>query len=277
MPELPEVEIVTISLNKLIAGRKILIAKLLREKLADRETPLTFGKKLESATVTAVTRRGKHILFALNNDLTLITHLRMSGRFQLFSFEREDPKFTHAVFYLENDERLVFSDQRHFGFMQIVKTIELADTKGLKHLAPEPFTEEFSVGYLQKVLKTSSRRVKEFILDQTKVCGLGNIYAAEALFMSRVHPFTPANEVSTIKAKRLHKFIKEVMAESIAHGSTLKIDPENLETNYYGGGYEDHWRVYDRENEPCINCGTKITRQKQGGRSSYYCRKCQRK
>ena len=277
MPELPEVEIVTSSLNKLISDRKILFAELFREKLAHRETPSSFAKKLKNTRVKIVRRRGKHILFELDNDLTLITHLRMSGRFQLFSFEREDPKFTHAAFYLENEERLVFSDQRHFGFMQIVKTADLEITKELKNLAPEPFSDEFSIDYLRNTLKTSSRRVKEFILDQTKVCGLGNIYAAEALFLSRIHPMTPANKVSSVKAKRLHKFIKEVMAESIAHGSTLNIDPENLERNYYGGGYEDHWCVYDRENEPCINCENKIKRLKQGGRSSYYCPKCQRK
>jgi len=277
MPELPEVEIVTSSLNKLISGRKILFAELFREKLAHRETPASFAKKLENARVEEVYRRGKHILFNLDNDLTLITHLRMSGRFQLFSIDSEDPKFTHATFYLENDERLVFSDQRHFGFMQIVKTSNLKITKELKNLAPEPFSDEFSISYLRDVLKTSTRRVKEFILDQTKVCGLGNIYAAEALFLSRIHPMLPANKVSSLKAKRLHGFIKEVMAESIAHGSTLNIDPENLEKNYYGGGYEDHWRVYDREDDPCVNCKTKIKRLKQGGRSSYYCPKCQRK
>ena len=277
MPELPEVEIVTSALNTLINGRRILFAELLREKLAHRETPVTFAKKLENTTVKLVRRRGKHILFELDNGQTLITHLRMSGRFQLFTIEHEDPKFTHAAFYLENDERLIFSDQRHFGFMQIVNTSDLNKTKELATLAPEPFSEEFSEKYLRTILKTSSRRVKEFILDQTKVCGLGNIYAAEALFLSRIHPLKPADGISTLKAKRLHGFIREVMAESIAHGSTLNIDPQNLERNYYGGGYEDHWRVYDREDEPCVNCRTKIKRLKQGGRSSYYCPKCQRK
>ncbi|NNE99465.1 MAG: bifunctional DNA-formamidopyrimidine glycosylase/DNA-(apurinic or apyrimidinic site) lyase [Pyrinomonadaceae bacterium] len=276
MPELPEVEIVTSSLNKLINGRTIRFAELLRDKLAHRETRSTFAEKLENMTVNDVRRRGKHILFELNNDLTLITHLRMSGRFQLFSFERENPKFTHAVFYLENDERLIFSDQRHFGFMQIVRTSNINEVKELRNLAPEPFSEEFSVEYLRATLNSSARRVKEFILDQTKVCGLGNIYAAEALFLSRINPLKPANEVSAIKARRLHGFIREVMAESIEQGSTLNIDPENLERNYYGGGYEDHWRVYDREGEPCIACATNIKRLKHGGRSSYFCPKCQR-
>ena len=200
----------------------------------------------------------------------------MSGRFQLFDINQEDPKFTHAVFYLENDERLVFSDQRHFGFMQIVNTLDLPNTKELASLAPEPFSDEFSLDYLKNILKSSSRRVKELILDQTKVCGLGNIYASEALFLSRIHPLKPANQISSVKSKRLHKFTREVMAESIAYGSTLNIDPQNLEKNYYGGGYEDHWRVYDRENEPCVNCSTRIKRLKQGGRSSYYCPRCQR-
>ena len=195
MPELPEVEIVTSALNTLISGRKILFAKLLREKLAHRETSLSFEEKLKNSKVNRVRRRGKHILFELDNKRTLITHLRMSGRFQLFDADHEDPKFTHAAFYLENDERLIFSDQRHFGFMQIVNTSQLAQTKEIASLAPEPFSEEFSEDYLIKTLKSSTRRVKEFILDQTKVCGLGNIYAAEALFLSRIHPLKPANRV----------------------------------------------------------------------------------
>lgn len=276
MPELPEVEIVTKALNTLVKGRRISAAELIREKLAHRESPKSFEKKLVNTVIERVHRRGKHILFELSNKKTLITHLRMSGRFQLFDTNHEDPKFSHAIFYLENDERLVFSDQRHFGFMQIVETLELQNTKELASLAPEPFSDEFSFGYLRKILKSSSRRVKELILDQTKVCGLGNIYAAEALFLSRIHPTKPANQISTVKAKRLHKYAREVMAESIAYGSTLNIDPQNLEKNYYGGGYEDQWRVYDREDEPCINCNTKIKRLKQGGRSSYYCPKCQK-
>lgn len=276
MPELPEVELVTKSLDQLVRRRKIIVAELLREKLAPENPPEEFAEKLKNATIKRVWRRGKHILFELDNGKTLIVHLRMSGRFRLLPIERELPKFTHAVFYFEDETRLIFSDQRHFGFMKIVETEKLNEAKEIKKLAPEPFGEDFSPKYFREVLQTSKKSIKEFLLDQTKVTGLGNIYAAEAMFLAKVNPQTPANEISSVKANRLHKFIVEVLAESIKHGSTLNVDPENIDGSYYGGGYENQWRVYDRENESCVVCETKIERLKQGGRSSYFCPKCQK-
>jgi formamidopyrimidine-DNA glycosylase len=277
MPELPEVELVTKSLDKLVSGNRIQTAELLRNKLAPQTPPKTFNKIFDNVSINFVHRRGKHILFDLDNKKTLIVHLRMSGRFMLLPFERENPKFAHAIFYFEDESRLVFQDQRHFGFMKLVDTGNLNKAKELVKLAPEPFSDEFSPKYFREVLNSSTRKIKEFLLDQTKVTGLGNIYVAESLFLARVHPQTPANKISTVKANRLHKFIKEVLAESIANGSTLNVDPENIDGSYYGGGYENHWRVYDRKDEPCINCGKKIKRIKQGGRSSYYCSRCQQK
>lgn len=275
MPELPEVELVTKSLDKLVRGQKIIAAELLRERLAPKTSPAEFAEKLKDTRIKRVWRRGKHILLELDNGKTLIVHLRMSGRFRLLPIERELPKFTHAIFYFADETRLIFSDQRHFGFMRIVETEKLNSAKEIKKLAPEPFGEEFNAKYFREVLKTSKKSIKEFLLDQTKVVGLGNIYAAEAMFLARVNPQIPANEISSVKANRLHKFIVEVLAESIAHGSTLNVNPENIDGSYYGGGYENHWRVYNRENEPCAVCETKIKRLKQGGRSSYFCPKCQ--
>ena len=201
----------------------------------------------------------------------------MSGRFQVLEPVHEDPKFTHAVFSLDNEKRLVFSDQRHFGYMNLLSKEEVPGSKELRDLAPEPLEEDFSVEYLKEVLKTSGRRVKEFILDQTKVCGLGNIYASEALFMSRIHPLTPARDVSAIKARRLHGSVREVLHKSIEHGSSLKIDPLNLEDRYYGGDFEGEFLVYDKEKQPCPRCSNPIRRIVQGGRSSYFCGRCQRK
>ena len=277
MPELPEVELVTRSLDALVKGRKIIVAELLRERLAPFNSPAEFSEKLKDATINFVHRRGKHILFDLDNGNTLMTHLRMSGRFRLLPIERELPKFTHAIFYFADEMRLIFSDQRHFGFMRIVATSDLLETKELKTLAPEPFSEDFNAAYLRVVLKTSKRNIKEFLLDQTKVLGLGNIYVSEALFLSKINPQISADQVSTKKANVLFEKIRHVLDESIAHGSTMNVDPENIDGSYYGGGYENHWRVYDREKEPCPNCETPISRIKQGACSTYFCPKCQRK
>lgn len=276
MPELPEVELVAKSLNQLVSNRKIVAAELIRERLAPSTNPTEFAEKLKDSKINFVYRRGKHILFDLDSSQTLLTHLRMSGRFMLLPLERELPKHSHAIFYLEDETRLVFQDQRHFGLMKIIETEQLSETKELKDLAPEPFSDEFNIKYFKDVLSKSKRPLKEFLLDQTKVCGLGNIYVSESLFISKVNPTILANEVPTRKIAPLFNAIRDVLAESIAHGSTLNVNPENIDGSYYGGDYEGHWRVYDQEGEPCKNCKTEIKRIVQGGRSSYFCPKCQK-
>ena len=276
MPELPEVELVAQSLNALVKGRKIIVAELLRERLAPANSATEFGVRLKDATIMRVHRRGKHILFDLDNAETLIAHLRMSGRFMLLPIERELPKYTHAIFYFEDETRLIFQDQRHFGFMRVVETANLYETKELKSLAPEPFSEDFTPEYLRETLDKSKRNIKILLLDQTKVLGLGNIYASEAMFLAKINPNISADKVSAKKANVLFEKIREVLQESIAHGSTLNVNPENIDGSYYGGGFENHWRVYDRENEPCPNCETPIKRIVQGGRSTYFCPKCQK-
>lgn len=277
MPELPEVELISRSLNSLVKGRTILSAKLLRPRLAPDTSPVEFSNKLRKTTISFVHRRGKHILFDLSGGKTLIVHLRMSGRFSIVPAEREDPKFTHAVFHLEDDTRLVFDDQRHFGLMKIVDTNELHAAKELKKLAPEPFSDDFSVDYLYKTTRSSKRNLKQFLIDQTKVCGLGNIYACEAMFAAGLDPRKSADNLSKQSVLRLHESICAVLHEAVSHAGSRKVDPENLEGNYFSGSVDAGWFVYDREKEPCRKCNNPIIRLKQGGRSTYYCRGCQRK
>lgn len=277
MPELPEVELVARALDTLIIGRRIIAAELLRPRLAPSSSPEEFAGSLRGARIDAVWRRGKHILIALDRALVLIVHLRMSGRFLYLPVEAQLPKFTHAVFYLDDERRLVFSDQRHFGMMKIVPAAQVYETKELRSLAPEPFSAEFTHDYLHAALARSRRTLKETLLDQTRVTGLGNIYAAETMFVARVNPFTIAAEFSKRRVPRLHRAILDVLQESIKHGSTLNVDPENIDGSYYGGAYEGRWRVYDREGEPCLNCGTRIRRISHAGRSTYFCPRCQRR
>ncbi|MEO7658653.1 MAG: DNA-formamidopyrimidine glycosylase family protein, partial [Pyrinomonadaceae bacterium] len=183
MPELPEVELVARSLDKIVKGKKIDSAELLRERLAPDCPPSDFAKRLSSGRINFVHRRGKHILFDLDNNNTLIAHLRMSGRFLHLPVESANPKFAHAIFYLGGGTKLIFDDQRHFGLMKIVETERLGMVESIQKLAPEPFSDEFSTGYLFARLNASKRSLKEFLIDQTKVCGLGNIYAAEVMFL----------------------------------------------------------------------------------------------
>lgn len=277
MPELPEVELVTRFLKLLVRGRQVVEAELLRPRLAPNSSPVEFANAIAGSRIISVDRRGKHILFGLNNDLTLVTHLRMTGRFMLLDRQNENPKFAHAVFHFDDGKRLVFEDQRHFGFMRVARTEGISGLPEIRKLAPEPFSSEFSVEYFYTALRSSKRAVKEFLIDQSRVCGLGNIYAAEALFLARVHPAIRTNSLSRSRTALLHKSIRDILTEAVDFGSTLNVDPTDSDSAYYGGEYERYWRVYDREGLPCAVCNTGIKRLKQAGRSTFYCPRCQKR
>lgn len=277
MPELPEVDLVARTLDALITGRRIRTAKLLRQRLAPDSTPAVFARRLKGAAIRGVTRRGKHILIGLDNDRTLLVHLRMSGRFSLLDPEDSERKYTHAILYFEDGTRLSFDDQRHFGFMKIVAAGELETSAAIAKLAAEPFSDEFSPESLYASLRRSARTLKEFLLDQTKVTGLGNIYAAEAMFAAGIDPRVRANKLSAPKARRLYDAIIAVLTEQIEMSKAGEIDRKNIDGRYSVPDRDRGWLVYGREGEPCVNCNSLIVRLKQGGRSTYYCKTCQRR
>src|SRR5438309_10336762 len=274
MPELPEVEHVVRALRRVVVGRTIVTTEIRLPKLIGPTSTAAFKRKLKNLRITGVSRRGKFILIELDSERILAVHLRMTGKFLYLSAENELPKHAHAIFYLDTDVRLVFRDQRQFGVMKLVARARLAKTKGIRDLAPEPLSDDFGPAYLSEILARSRRSLKTLLLDQTKVLGLGNIYAAEALFRARINPFKTASELSSQRVARLYEAIREVLQFAIDHirGSV------NLEEGFsYGAAFETFWQVYEREGEPCIKCGTKIRRVTHGGRSTYWCPKCQRR
>jgi formamidopyrimidine-DNA glycosylase len=277
MPELPEVEAVARALNECLSGRVIIDARLLRERLAKTVSPEMFTRELSSSKINFVHRRGKHLLFDLDNKNTLITHLRMSGKFELLDAQDSDPKFTHAVFQLDGGTRLVFHDQRHFGHMNVASTEALGSCPELRKLAPEPLSDDFDEAYFHGVMSMTSRSIKAVLLDQTKVCGLGNIYASESLYLARVNPVTSASRISRPKLLALLEAIKSVLQTAISYSASRSIDPKDFESGYYSSGGERRWLVYDREGQPCLTCRSPIKRIKQDGRSSYFCSRCQRR
>ena len=199
----------------------------------------------------------------------------MSGRFLLLDDEDDDPKFAHAVFHLTDGLRLVFDDQRHFGFMKIVKTAEVAALPEIAKLAPEPFSEGLTVEQFHSSLKASRRTLKEFLIDQTKVTGLGNIYAAEVMFAAGVHPSVRTNKISRPRAERLFSAIELTLKHALKMSERGKLDPRNINGNY--APENGRWQVYGREGEPCEACSTAIKRTTHGGRSTYFCPTCQRR
>lgn len=276
MPELPEVEQVAQKLDAAVRGLRIMGARLLRERLAPQTTAAEFSRKLTGAQVIHVRRRGKFVIFELDNGNSLLTHLRMSGRFMLLGPDQLDVKFTHAVFELDGDRRLIFQDQRHFGLMKVVATDRLFEEPALVKLAPEPFSKEFSVDYLHRTLRSSGKTLKEFLLDQSRVCGLGNIYASEAMFLARISPVRRARNVSRSRAAKLHESIRAVLGKAMKGFERVVPDPVNVGEGIYGSSSVTNWMMYDREGEPCPDCDRTIRRIRQGGRSTYYCPRCQR-
>jgi formamidopyrimidine-DNA glycosylase len=292
MPELPEVEHVVRAL-RVVVGRTIIASEICLPKLIAPLSVATFNRKIKGAYIAGAFRRGKFILIqcqklarkrgqhtkALNREQHFIiaVHLRMTGKFLYLNADDELPKHSHAIFYLDNDRRLVFRDQRQFGVMKLISTAELSRTKGISELAPEPFGDEFNFDYFKSVLKRSRRSLKTLLLDQTKVLGLGNIYAAEALFRARISPFKIASQLSSGRVATLHQSIVEVLRDAITDSSTSRINLEQPDGFSYREAFERFWQVYEREGEPCFRCGAKIRRATHGGRSTYWCPKCQRR
>lgn len=267
MPELPEVETTVRGLAKVLQGRRIRRVEARRADLR-RAFPDDLGQRLTGATVTGLGRRAKYGLIHTDRDDTMVFHLGMSGSWRINRAEIE----THDHLLLETDEgtRLALNDPRRFGSVDLVPTDELSDWPPFKALGPEPFDLDAMV--LKRRLAGRSASIKLLLLDQSIVAGLGNIYVCEALFRAGVHPLRAGGSVSLGRFKRLVPAIHDVLDEAIAAGgSTLKdfASPDG-ELGYFSKRFD----VYDREGRSC-RCGGTVRRIVQGGRSTFYCPKCQ--
>ena len=278
MPELPEVEMVVRHLRPLLVARRLERVDLRRARLAPELSVRQFATRLRRGEVEAVERRGKHILVHLSTGWTWMTHLRMSGRFlfvEAVQAQEFEAAHTHFVVELDGGDQLQFADPRHFAWMTVVRRGEWAEHAALRKLAPEPFDEAFSREYLEAQCRRSQLAIKLFLLNQERVCGLGNIYAAEALHRAGIDPRRPASRIAPERIGRLHAEILAVLREAIEVGSTLETDPREIYGRYGAGAFEENWRVYDREGQSCPACEGTISRLTQGGRSTYFCPGCQ--
>ncbi len=278
MPELPEVEMVVRHLRPLLVARRLERVDLRRARLAPELSVRQFATRLRRGEVEAVERRGKHILVHLSTGWTWMTHLRMSGRFlfvEAVHAQEFEAAHTHLVVELDGGDQLQFADPRHFAWMTVVRRGEWAEHAALRKLAPEPFDEAFSREYLEEQCRRSQLAIKLFLLNQERVCGLGNIYAAEALHRAGIDPRRPASRIAPERIGRLHAEILAVLREAIEVGSTLETDPREIYGRYGAGAFEENWRVYDREGQSCPACEGTISRLTQGGRSTYFCPGCQ--
>lgn len=272
MPELPEVETVRRGLNKLVSGQKIISVQLTYQRMI-RSDISEFLAYLPGKTILTVNRRGKYLLFELG-DKTLISHLRMEGKYQLFPSEAiPDNKHFHVFFTLANGQSLVYQDVRKFGTMELVEQNQLLTFFKGKKIGPEPIASEFTLAPFQAKLVKSSKKIKSFLLDQTLVAGLGNIYVDEVLWLSKIHPSEIASNLSKEQIANLRQAIISVLDEGVKRGgSTIRSYKNVLGMD---GTMQDCLKVYAKKDQPCQRCGRPIEKYKLAGRGTHFCSYCQ--
>ena len=281
MPELPEVETVVRGIAPLLVGRRILRFEARRRDL--RTTiPRGIGARIVGRLVDAVTRRAKYILVHLaprpgGSAEVLLIHLGMSGRLVVGRADGAAPgKHEHVVFATEDGNEIRFSDPRRFGLVDLVRADRLARDRRFARLGPEPLGDGFDAAALAAVLAGSRTSIKAALLDQTRLVGVGNIYACEALFQAGISPRRRAGTVRGERAARLVAAIRDVLARAIAAGGSSARD--YVQASGEAGWFQHHWAVYDREGKPCpgCDCGGGVRRLVQAGRSTFYCPRRQR-
>ena len=263
MPELPEVEAVCRKLQRDACGSLIVRTRMLRKRDRSLEAR-TRGRR-----ITEIRRRAKNVLIHLDDGWVVRAHLRMTGNLYVIEDVRFRSDTVRAYFELEGGQGLVFDDPRALGVLEIHRESDLEEL--LSRLGPEPLGEVFTASEFVERARLSRRPVKLYLLDQTKVAGLGNIYAAEVLHRARLHPARPMNRISRQKLEHLHAAIVGVLKNAVESTCYAYTGPGN-----YNSEENFPVAVYGREGHPCPECSRPIRRMRQGGRSTYYCAVCQR-
>ena len=288
MPELPEVEVIKRSLKRNIIKTTIKKVKInninLRYALKKRDFTC-----LENIKIKSIERRSKYILINFQNGFSLIIHLGMTGKFFLkdrfMRFHRtsfyypdrnSNNKHDHIIFELDNKSKLIYNDVRRFGFIKVIKTKKINENQHLKFLGPEPLSSEFNIKYFKEKVKNTIRNIKDILMDQKFVAGLGNIYVNEILFQSKVRPKRKAKSLNIKSIERIIKNTQEILNQSIKFGGSSIRDFSDGEGKK--GAYQQKFMVYGRSKEQCLNRDCRSTIQKEiiSQRSTFYCKSCQK-
>lgn len=291
MPELPEVETIKRSLQKAIVGKKIKNIEVLRPKIFKGNPKEVIGQK-----ILGLERRGKMLIFNLSADKSLLFHFKLTGQLVWiektkiknqkskiitlahpipFAGKELPAKTTHVIFDIDGG-KLFYNDLRQFGWIKIAQSSKLKAQKEIAELGIEPFASDFTAAYLAKFFSRTSRPIKLVLMDQTKIAGIGNIYANEALFEAGIRPDRQAKKLSSQEIKKLREAILKVLDEGLKYGGSSAQDEAYIKPNGTLGEYQEHFRVYQREEKPCLRCRSKILRINLGGRGTFFCPKCQR-
>ncbi len=264
MPELPEVETFARALEPELIGRTILSADLRWARTLATPSPKKFAEQIRGQKITGVTRRAKYLIIQLE-DYSLMIHLRMSGDLIIREGKIKPEKHDRLLLHLSNQKYLAFNDTRKFGRVWLSSQPE----EILGKLGPEPLEKDFTPAWLFENLRKRKRQLKPLLLDQTFIAGLGNIYTDECLHIAKLHPLALSNTVSQKQAEALHKAIRAVLKEGIRRNGA------SIDWVYRGGDFQNYFRVYGRDGEPCLVCNTPIQKFTVGQRGTHICPACQ--
>jgi formamidopyrimidine-DNA glycosylase len=279
MPELPEVEAVARTLRPLVEQRRIRCVHVLHAIATKPQSPSQIARMAEGQRIQSVQRKGKYLWLQLERGMITL-HFKLDG--QLLSFPNSKKMFevanqkeagVHVDVAFELDKGVLgFADGRHFG--RVYAYSSEAAYPSLAQLGVDAISPDFTASRLTGLLAASKRPLKEFLLDQARVAGIGNIYSCESLWHARLHPRRRADSLTSSEARRLHKAIVSVLARALE--CCLHPPPDFRDATWWFQGLEKILRVYDREGKPCRRCGNPIQRIAQGGRSTYFCAHCQK-
>jgi formamidopyrimidine-DNA glycosylase len=273
VPELPEVETIRRDLEPLVLGRMITAVEVdpATLHLLAGVSIEVLRENLVGRTFASAGRRGKYLLFGLDDGRTLVVHLRMTGRLVWRDHGAAPEQYERARLVLDDGHDLRWADLRKFGTWRLYEDVAALDAK----LGPEPIDAAFSLRQFRAALAGRSAPVKAVLLDQRRMSGLGNIYVDEALHQARVRPDTPAGWVSPAATRRLWMASREVLERGIANrGASFK---DYVDGQGNPGQQHMHVQVFRRHGKPCYTCGTEIVRSVVGGRGTHFCPKCQRR
>ena len=285
MPELPEVQTIVSDLKKKIIGRRITGFFSDTPRIFKYTTITKISGTIKNCKIAAVERRGKNILFHLSkgsrikDQKLLLIHPKLTGRLEIVKADKQHKiwdkkKYFRAIFYLDNKTALGFSDLRKFGKIIFGDRQKVEFLPDLADLGPDPLERNFDLATFRNLIKREKRKIKQVLMDQKVIAGIGNIYSDETLWHAKIHPLKPSNQLTNHQSTNLYKAIRSVLKKSLRlRGSSWRNwrDTEGRE-----GGYIKIRRVYGREALPCFRCATKIKRIKMGGRSAHFCPRCQK-
>ncbi len=272
MPELPEVENIVRALRPQVIGKVICRVELFDLRFQENSTPSVLRATLVSQTISQIQRRGKFIIFILSNGWQLTTHLRMTGRYLYFPRQETPDKHTRLVISFADGSQLHYHDLRGFGRLALYPPG--VKIEALEKLGVEPLGPDFTPQYLQKKVGQRNTAIKQLLLNQTVIAGIGNIYAAEILFAAAVSPFKPANQLKPADFKRLVQATRQILSKAIQCLGTTFSDYRTPDGEK--GNFQECLQVYGRSGQPCPRCNTPIQRVTQAQRGTFFCPRCQK-